>query len=126
MITYNDWIARAKSAYKCALVEKDEDIFYEDLCYQLQQSVEKAIKGLLIYYGVDPEFTHSIGKLLVELKKHTEIPEYIMETSKLTDYAVETRYPGDYVEISKEEYEKAIVIANDCLNWVENQIAAGK
>jgi HEPN domain-containing protein len=43
---------------------------------------------------------------------------------KLTNYAVQTRYPGEYDEITKEEYEKAINIAKDCLNWVENKIAS--
>jgi HEPN domain-containing protein len=32
-------------------------IHYKDLCFQLQQAAEKALKGLLIYYGVEPEFT---------------------------------------------------------------------
>jgi hypothetical protein len=33
-----------------------------------------------------------------------------------------TRYPGEYEEITKEEYENSIKIANACLNWVENKI----
>jgi HEPN domain-containing protein len=40
----------------------------------------------------------------------------------LTNYAVQTRYPGEYEEITKEEYESSIKIANVCLDWVENKI----
>jgi hypothetical protein len=40
----------------------------------------------------------------------------------LTNYAVQTRYPGEYEEITKEEYENSIKIANVCLAWVENKI----
>jgi hypothetical protein len=40
----------------------------------------------------------------------------------LTNYAVQTRYPGEYDEITKEEYEKSLKIATFCLEWVENKI----
>lgn len=64
MERHESWIERAKSSYEISkTVIKNSVICYEDLCYQFQQSVEKALKGLLIYYGVDPEFTHNIGLL---------------------------------------------------------------
>jgi HEPN domain-containing protein len=40
----------------------------------------------------------------------------------LTAYAVQIRYPGEYDEITKEEYEKSIKTAKDCLDWVENKM----
>ena len=94
-------------------------IHYEDLCFQSQQAAEKALKGLLIYYGVEPEFTHNIEILLRELKNHVDIPQNIKDATKLTKYAVQTRYPGEYDEITNEEYERSVLIARDCLNWVE-------
>ncbi|MDR0684980.1 MAG: HEPN domain-containing protein [Spirochaetaceae bacterium] len=66
------------------------------------QAVEKSLKGLLIYYGVEPEFTHNIGILLNELEKFTEIAENIREVLDLTNYAVQTRYPEEYDDITKE------------------------
>jgi HEPN domain-containing protein len=122
MNRYEEWIERAKSSLELAQAKIVHHIYYEDLCYQSQQTVEKALKGLLIYYGVDPEFTHNIELLLKELKKFTEIPENIEDAVRLTDYAVQTRYPGEYDEVTKEEYEKSIKIAKDCLSWVESKI----
>ncbi|MCL1834321.1 MAG: HEPN domain-containing protein [Leptospirales bacterium] len=122
MARYEEWIERAKSSLELAQTKIIRHIHYEDLCYQSQQAVEKALKGLLIYYGVEPEFTHNIGILLTELKKFTEIPENIKDTTKLTKYAVTTRYPGEYDEITKEEYKQSIIIAEDCLKWVEEKI----
>ena len=46
----------------------------------------------------------------------------IKESMKLTVYAVQTRYPGEYDEITQEEYEKSLKIAKDCLDWTENKI----
>jgi HEPN domain-containing protein len=122
MERYKSWIERAKSSLELAQVKIIRHICYEDLCFQLQQAAEKALKGLLIYYNFDPEFTHNIEILLNDLKKFTEIPENIKEASRLTNYAVQTRYPGEYDEITKEEYEESVKIAAACLNWVENKI----
>ena len=93
MARYEEWIERAKSALEISRTKIIRHIHYEDLCFQTQQAAEKAIKGLLIYYGVEPEFTHNMERLLNELKKHTIIPENIIESAQLTVYAFQTRYP---------------------------------
>ena len=122
MERYESWFDRAKSSYELAKMTGNVEIYYEDLCYQAQQAVEKSLKGLLIYYGVEPEFTHNIEILLNELEKFTMIPKDVRQAMKLTIYAVQTKYPGEYDEITKEEYAKSIKIAKDCLDWVENKI----
>jgi HEPN domain-containing protein len=122
MKRYETWIERAESSMELALSKIICHIQYEDLCFQLQQAAEKSLKGLLIYYGVEPEFTHNIEILLNELKKFTEIPANIKKSVQLTDYAVQTRYPGEYDEITRAEYEEGVEITRACLDWVENKI----
>ena len=122
MARYEEWIARAKSALELAQLKSIKHIYYEDFCFQLQQAVEKAIKGLLIYFKVEPEFTHNIEKLLEELKPLVGIPENIIKSSSLTKYAVFTRYPGEFDEVTKDEYEVSVKIAQECLEWVESTI----
>jgi HEPN domain-containing protein len=122
MERYESWLERAKSSLEISKIAVNVNVYYEDLCYQSQQAVEKALKGLLIYYGVEPEFTHNIGILLNEVEKFEEIPENIKESTKLTKYAIMTRYPGEYDEITKEGYEESIKIAKDCLEWIETKI----
>ena len=126
MIRYEEWIIRAKGSLTISKVEKNiaagDVFFYEDLCYQAQQAVEKVLKGFLIYFGVEPEFTHNIEVLINELKKFTDVPIYINEAVELTNYAIITRYPGEYQEITKEKYEKAVKTAQKCIEWVENAI----
>jgi HEPN domain-containing protein len=118
MERYESWIERAKSSLEISKIAVNSDIYYEDLCYQSQQAVEKGLKGLLIYYNVEPEFTHNIGILLNELEKYINIPENIKEATKLTKYAVITRYPGEYDDITKDGYEESVKIANDCFEWI--------
>ncbi|MCL1932124.1 MAG: HEPN domain-containing protein [Treponema sp.] len=122
MKRHEEWIDRAKSSLEISKIAINNNVYYEDLCYQAQQAVEKGLKGLLIYYEVEPEFTHNIRILLDGLEKFTIIPENIKEATNLTKYAVITRYPGEYDEITKEGYEKSVKIAKDCLEWIEKTI----
>jgi HEPN domain-containing protein len=126
MMRYDEWINRAKGSLTISKLEKNitaGDVFYyEDLCYQTQQAVEKVLKGFLIYVGVEPEFTHNIEVLINELKKFTDVPTYFNEAAELTNYAIITRYPGEYQEITKEMYEKAVETAQKCIEWVESTI----
>jgi HEPN domain-containing protein len=124
MERYESWIerARAKSSLELAQAKIIRHIHYEDLCFQLQLAAEKALKGLLIYYEFEPEFTHNIEILLKELKNFMEIPENIKEAAQLTNYAVQTRCPGEYEKITKEEYENSVKITSACLDWVESKI----
>lgn len=84
--------------------------------------MEKGLKGLLIFYGVEPERTHNLYVLLQEVARQTEINEEIKQVLRLNDFAVQTRYPGNFVAVEKEEYERSIVIAESCLKWVEERI----
>jgi len=122
MASYEEWLKRARSSLELAKASDNELVFYEDLCFQAQQAVEKGIKGLLIYYGVEPEKTHNLSVLLLALEKHTKINDEIKEILKLQSYAVQTRYPGEYIQVEREEYDKSIAIAEKCLKWVERKI----
>ena len=126
MERYESWLDRAKSSFELSKTMANELIYYEDLCFQAQQSAEKALKGLLIYFGADPDFTHNLVIVLEALTKYTDIPEKIKEVINLNNFAVQTRYPGEYEEITKKEYEECIKITSDCLNWVEEIIITDK
>ncbi|MCL2319507.1 MAG: HEPN domain-containing protein [Treponema sp.] len=122
MERYESWLERAESSYELSKAKINPNIYFEDLCYQAQQAVEKSFKGLLIFFGKEPEFTHNIGILLKEIAKYTEIPDNITESINLTNFAVQTRYPGEYTRVTKEEFEYATKVAKDSLDWVRKII----
>jgi HEPN domain-containing protein len=122
MASYEEWLKRARSSLGLAKSSHDDSVYYEDLCFQAQQAVEKALKALLIYHGVEPERTHNLYRLLEELEKFVQIDDEIRTVLKLQDFAVQTRYPGEYMKVEKEEYERSVVIAENCLRWVEDRI----
>ena len=75
---------------------------------------------MLLFYCAKIERTHSIEYLLklIEQTGKIIIPEHIKEASILTDYAVTTRYPGDWDQVDELEYLTAVRLANDVYNWV--------
>jgi len=116
---YKSWMDRAKSSLAMSKNKFDKRIFFEDLCFQAQQAVEKALKGLLIFHNIEPEKTHNLVSLIKELSKYITIPKEINETVILNDYAVQTRYPGDYTTVEEDEYNQAVKAAEDCIKWIE-------
>jgi HEPN domain-containing protein len=117
-----EWLNRARSNLALAQTP-GEGIYFEDLCFNLQQAVEKAIKALLIKHGVDFPYVHDIGELLVLLEDVGQsVPENIRQSARLTRFAVFTRYPGLAPPIGHEEYREALGIAETVVRWAEEQI----
>ena len=124
MSLIQSWIEKAKKDLKTAERElKYEDPVIESVCFHSQQAVEKLIKSLLIFYDLEPDKTHSIGRLILKLPEsektfHEKIDEY----DSLTDYAVELRYP-DISEIpTKTEAKYAFKLATECLTIILERI----
>ncbi len=68
-----EWLKRAKSNLAIAKAGRSsEDILYEDLCFDAQQAVEKALKSLCIAHGILFPKTHDIA-YLIELLENKEI-----------------------------------------------------
>jgi len=67
--------------------------------------------------------THAIEVLLDLLKTQGEpVPENVDEALILTEYAVQTRYPGEWEPVTKKEAQKVLEQAVLVLSWVESRI----
>lgn len=119
---YSDWIQRAESSLLLGKTEKKEHLFYEDLCFQLQQAAEKILKAFLLYKNIEPPKTHSFKILLKRIEEVESYPDEVKRIIELEDYAVQTRYPGDYTPVGKEEYLEALSITEAVFIWVKRNI----
>ena len=100
-------------------------VLLEDLCFDAQQAAEKALKGLLAHRGVTFPRTHAIADLLTRLEDSgVRLTETIRHSSGLTQYAVETRYPGNPEEVTPEEHAEAVALAEAVMRWVEGLLSA--
>jgi len=119
-----EWMRRAEGNLARAEKGKIDDRFlFEDLCYDAQQATEKALKALCIARNISFPWTHSIAELLTILENKGEnIPEEVREAERLTVYATDTKYPGDWEPIEEEEYLEALEHAKTVFNWVSEEL----
>ena len=119
------WLQRARS--DLALGEaalQTPGVLLEDACFHAQQCAEKALKGLLSGHGIPFPRTHVLEVLLDLLKAYgISVPDDVDEAFALSQYAVQTRYPGDWEPVTRDEAELALERAAQVLAWVEGQIA---
>jgi len=119
-----EWLNRARSNLGLARAESP-DIYLEDLCFNAQQTAEKAIKALLIHYNIEFPYVHDLSRLLTLLEEAgQEIPETVKQAERLTRFAVFTRYPGISPPVTPGEYEEAVSIAEAVIRWAEEMIGA--
>ena len=116
-----EWIRRARSNLARARSHPgDPEILYEDLCFDAQQAAEKAIKAIFISRQIDFPPIHSIADLLTLLDDHgLPVPEDIRGSIILTQYAVATRYPRRGEDVTPEQHEQAIRLADGVVKWAE-------
>ncbi|MCX5952538.1 MAG: HEPN domain-containing protein [Cyanobacteria bacterium] len=71
----------------------DATVFHEAVWgFQVQQTIEKALKAWLYLIGVQPPFTHDLVALLKLLEEAgIEIARY-RDLARFTDFAVQVRY----------------------------------
>lgn len=122
------WLERAHSDLNLGRAAlRARGILPEDACFHAQQCAEKAIKGLLTKHGIDFPRTHVIETLLDFLKANgVSVPNIVDESFVLTQYAVQTRYPGEWEPVTKKEAQRALERAAQVLTWVEEQIRLGE
>ena len=122
--TADEWLRRAKSNLAKAKQRKPKEAYWEDLCFDAQQAVEKAVKAVLTHRGIEFRKIHDIGELLSLLDQSGEkIPQDFWRADDLTPYAVETRYPSPAEPVTQKEYREAVKMAEHVIQWAQTIIS---
>lgn len=117
-----EWLNRARSNLARARARVPE-AYLEDLCFDAQQAVEKAIKALLIARKVPFPYVHDLARLISLLEQAGEtIPETVQAAEELTRYAVVARYPGVVEPVTEDHYQEALKYAEAVLRWAEQRL----
>jgi HEPN domain-containing protein len=81
--------------------------------------------SVLISLDLQFPYTHDIADLLTLIEKtDQDISPQVRKAARLSDYAVEARYPGVSEPVDRDEYEEAVSIANEVMQWAEELIKA--
>ena len=77
------------------------------VCSLAQQAAEKALKAALVLEGVEFPFSHDLDALRNLLPSTWQVRSDHADLAELTEWAVETRYPGDWPEPGDADAERA-------------------
>ncbi len=117
-----DWLRYARSDLELARTIRPAEVMFEGLCFHAQQAADKALKAVLIAKCVPPPKTHNIRTLLDLLPVEIIAPREIEDAASLSDYAVTSRYPGDFESVNEEEYKETVRLAETVVLWAERII----
>ncbi len=123
----SQWIAHAESDLRMAhLGAGDSAVLREQVCFHAQQAAEKALKAILLSRKIEFPYTHDIkGLLKIAETNGIVLPPAVLRAAYLTPYAVETRYPGDWMEITESEVEEALLTAEQAILWAKSVLSTG-
>lgn len=111
-----EWLNKADEDYRVAERElAAEPPAFGAVCFHAQQAVEKAMKALLVDFGVDFPRTHDLKFLLDLMKSNTPVFNDLEEALvNLSVSAVEVRYPGSKPD--RRLAEKAVDVMREFFN----------
>ncbi|MCD8055773.1 MAG: HEPN domain-containing protein [Clostridiales bacterium] len=94
----------------------------EIICYHCQQCAEKAIKAVILSFGLPSGLpkVHDLSYLLNLLKDSVDIDEkYYDYADTLMPYGVSVRYPNE-MYLDESHAKKALLMAQEILDWAKN------
>ncbi len=92
-----EWVRKAEADFRGAgILAQKKPPLHDLVCFHCQQCAEKYLKALLEELGIAVAKTHDLDKLLTVLQSHHPTLQTLRRGLLfLTDFAVDTRYPGD-------------------------------
>lgn len=119
------WMRFAKEDLDAAkALAADPEVAVRLACTLAQQAAEKALKAVLVLQDVDPPRTHNLQLLADLVPRAGRVAGIAVDLVRLSVWAVESRYPGDWPEASRDDAGVALSAASEVLSAVESEIAS--
>ena len=121
------WLLKAGHNLKIGKDEMAAENPVTDMvCFHMQQCAEKALKAYLIFKGTEISKTHNLAVILRQCISLDEEFNALnnLQADRLTDYAVEMRYPDEAHIPSDAETREAIRLAEQVIGLVRKRLAA--
>ena len=120
----NQFFMRANDDLQIAemILREPESVFWA-AAFHAQQCAEKAFKALLTFHEIRAGKTHDIDELLkLSLPVLNSLEEFKQQAGILTAYAVDSRYPSPYGDITKKQSMEAVEIARNIFESILNAL----
>jgi HEPN domain-containing protein len=93
-------------------------------CYHAQQAAEKAIKGALPALGQRVAWIHDLDALALGLPPAWTVRQASLPLGALTQWATETRYPGNLPDPTVGDAQSAVATARRVLDLIDGDLRA--
>jgi len=125
---FQPWLDMAQRDYDVAmhLYGTFRPLPLETICYQCQQSAEKALKALYVLLRIPGGVprTHDLTLLLDQMHRSVSIPPSVYDDAdELSPYATAARYPSE-AYFDEAGTNKALKAAGAILSWVRERAAS--
>jgi HEPN domain-containing protein len=120
-----EWKEKAEEDFQVAVVllKARDPILAAAICFHVQQTVEKYLKARLVAERIDFPRTHNIAELADLFPSDERVNLSRDEEDRLSEYAVVTRYPGEYDSIPLNEAEEALHLARRVRKYFRKKLA---
>lgn len=107
------WQSKAKSDWTTVeVLLASEQCPYDTVCFHCQQYVEKLLKALLTLHSIETPKTHDLRRLVQLAQPYVPKLSSLADLSdSLTAHGVQSRYPGDFTEISHDDMNEMVALA---------------
>ncbi len=115
------WLEKANNDLKAAIeLFNVKEPITDAICFHCQQSIEKLLKSFLIYNKKEFPKTHDLSILLQLCIDLDNSFNYLFSINidKLTDYAIDLRYPDNFYIPTLDEAKEAIELAEKTKEFV--------
>lgn len=87
---------------------KEQDFIPRHVCWLSEQAIEKALKAILVFLQIDFPRSHDLDGLRNLIPSGWQVKTDYPDLAELTEWAVESRYPGDWPDASREDAFSAL------------------
>jgi len=95
---------------------------FRQICWLTQQAVEKMFKAALFALQVNFPRAHDLDLLRNLLPDGWQVKERFSDLAEMTEWAVESRYPGNWPEAIESDAENALEQAKQIWNVIGEDI----
>ncbi|MCL4796280.1 MAG: HEPN domain-containing protein [Bryobacteraceae bacterium] len=116
-----EWLNRAGCNFFLAKT-KTPRVYNEELCFNLHETAQKALKGVLVDRKQAVPATRNLEALIALIGEDTAL--LAAPAKILAPYETGAEYPSTLPPVTDEEYETAMEAAHQILEWARETVQA--
>jgi HEPN domain-containing protein len=120
------WLIKAQHDLAAArMLSVEPESYLDTAIYHCQQAAEKAIKAFLVFHDQRFDKTHDLRPLIgLAQPLDARFSNFLLAAELLTPYAAMFRYPGDFLEPTREQFDEALSAADNVWRFVLSVLPA--